>query len=273
VATTPDDKDPKKPDASQEAFVREVDDAVRQDVASNFLSRYGKATVGVVIAGLLGYAGWLWYSNNQAETAGALGGELMTALDSADANNAAAANSGAAKLARSGNPAYRGAALLLQGNVALAKGDTKAATTAFAKLANDGSAPEDLRQLATIRQTLAELDSLKPDVVITRMQPLLARDGKAEDATWGATALELTAIAKMQQGKTAEAQALYSKIANRKDAPPSLKSRASQMASMLSGAESPAAPTTAPTTAVPATANTAKQAGQNPATLTKETSK
>ncbi len=236
MAIPPEDNSPKKPDASQEAFVREVDDAVRQDAATRFFSRFGKPLIAVVVAGLVGYAGWLWYGNSQQESAGALGGQLMAALENADANNGAAAKAAADKLASVENPAYRGAAMLVQGNVALGNGDVKAATGAFAKLALDGKAPDDLRQLATIRQTLAEMDSIKPEMVITRMQPLLSGDGP-----WVPAAMELTAIAKMNLGKPADAQALYSKIANRKDVPPSLKARATQMASSLSGAKSASA--------------------------------
>ena len=241
MAKPPVEDTPRKPDASQEAFVREVDDAVRQDAATRFFTRYGKGVVAIVVAGLIGYAGWLWYGNSQTEAAGALGGQLMAALDSADAGNGPAANATAATLASAGNPAYRGAALLVQGNVALEKGDVKAASAAFAKLALDGKAPEDLRQLAVIRQTLAEMDSIKPDVVVTRMQPIVSGDG-----AWVPSALELTAIARMQQGKSAEAQALFSKIANRKDTPKDMKERAAQMASMLSGGDAPATTGTVP---------------------------
>ncbi len=248
VAIPPENDTPKKPDASQEAFVREVDDAVRQDAATRFFARFGKPLIVGAITGLFAYAGWLWYSNSQQENAGALGGQLMAALDSADANNGAAANAAAAKLARVDNPAYRGAAMLMQGNIALGNGDVKSANAAFAKLAQDAKAPNDLRQLAIIRQTLAEMDSIKPEIVVTRMQPLLSGDGP-----WVPAAMELTAIAKMNLGKPADAQALFSKIANRKDVPPSLKSRASQMASSLSGGATP------PAVATPAVAPVSNQ--------------
>lgn len=238
MATTPEDKDQKKPDASQQAFMREVDDAVRDDMAGQFLTRFGKPLAAVIIAGLVGYAGWLWYSNSKTESAGALGGELMASLDAMGSKAYPAAGAAAAKLAKTDNPTYRAAALLAQGNAAEAIADNTGAVAKYAAVAKDANAPEDLRQLALIRQTLAEMDIIQPDAVIARMQPLTA-----SEAPWAATALEITALAKLKQGKSAEAQALYSKISARKDTPPSLKTRASQMASMLSGSEAPSAST------------------------------
>jgi hypothetical protein len=226
------EKDPAKPDASTDAFVREVDDAVRQDSASRFFARYGKATIAIVVAGLLGYGGWLYYSASQTEVKGAQGSSLIEMLDSADANNAGAANTAADKLLKDATPTYKAATLMAKGNIALAT-DPKKAIGFFAQVAADANAPADLRSLALLRQTMAEMDSLKPDVVLTRMKPLMGKG-----TTWSATATELSAIASMKLGKNAEAQALYSSIANSKDAPESLKSRASQMASMLSGAAS-----------------------------------
>ncbi len=229
--------------AQDEAFIREVDEAVRSDIAITFWQRYGLGLIGAIIVTVLAYGGWLYYQSNRAEAAGAQGAELLAAM-AASENPALAETAGPklAKLAKEGKPAQRAAALLAQGNAAMRDGDSKAAAEAFAKLARDGEAPDALRALGTLRQTIAEMDSLAPDAIISRLKPLTAAE-----APYRATALELSALAQTRAGRPAEAQALWAKIAELKDAPDSLKSRAAQMASMLTGEAAPkAAPKAAP---------------------------
>ena len=45
------------PTNANDVFVREVDDAVRDDYIRNFWSRFGKAVLGLIVVGLIGYGG------------------------------------------------------------------------------------------------------------------------------------------------------------------------------------------------------------------------
>ena len=51
-------------------FLREVDDALREDQLFHALRRYGKPVGALVVAGLVGLAGWLWYDYHKATVAG-----------------------------------------------------------------------------------------------------------------------------------------------------------------------------------------------------------
>ena len=51
--------------AEQDVLVREVDEAVRQDEATEFFRQYGKAIVALVIVGLLAFGGWLWWKDHR----------------------------------------------------------------------------------------------------------------------------------------------------------------------------------------------------------------
>src|SRR3546814_1541115 len=62
----------------------------------------------------------------------------------------------------------------------------KGAAAKFASIAQDQSLAESFRDLALIRQTAAEYDSLKPDVVISRLRGLAVKGGRgsAAPAKW-----------------------------------------------------------------------------------------
>ena len=82
--------------------------------------------------------------------------------------------------------------------------------------------------LALVRQTYAEFDSLKPQTVIDRLKPLAVKG-----APWFGSAGELLAVAYLQLRRNREAGALFGEIAKDQKVPESLRQRAVQMAGVL----------------------------------------
>ena len=119
-------------------------------------------------------------------------------------------------------------AQILLANVTAAEGNSKKAVADYAKVAGDDSLPQPFRDLALVRQTAAEFDSLAPQQVIDRMKPL-AKPG----AAWFGTAGEMTAIAYMKMGKDNLAGPIFAQIAKQEDLPQTLRARAQQMAGAL----------------------------------------
>src|SRR3546814_9807998 len=72
----------------------------------------------------------------------------------------------------------------------------KGAAAKFASIAQDQSLAESFRDLALIRQTAAEYDSLKPDVVISRLRGLAVKGGP-----WFGSAGAMVALAYLRQGR------------------------------------------------------------------------
>ena len=59
--------------ARDNMFLREVDDALRQDQMAGIVQNYGKfILIGIVVL-LLALGGWFWYRHSQAEAAGVRG--------------------------------------------------------------------------------------------------------------------------------------------------------------------------------------------------------
>ncbi|HEY0164966.1 MAG TPA: hypothetical protein VGB39_06300, partial [Sphingomicrobium sp.] len=82
--------------------------------------------------------------------------------------------------------------------------------------------------LGLIRATTMEFDTIRPEQVIARLQPL-AKPGNA----WFGSAGELTAMALIKQGKKTEAGRLFAAIAADRQVPESIRARAVQIAGTL----------------------------------------
>jgi hypothetical protein len=250
-------------------FMREVDDAVRDDALRNFGSRFGRIIAVIVVAGLLALGGWLFWQSRAEAASGERGRQFGAVIDQVEQSRPKAAGVAAARFARGDDPTYRALALMIQGNAAVAAGDARTAATRFGAVANDTAVTQGMRDVAILRQTLVEFDTLTPAAVVARLRGLVAGNGPA----FGSAA-ELTAIAEMRRGNTAAAGQLFRRIAQAEGVADSLKSRAVQMAGMLgvdavvtSDGVAPAATATAPA-ARPAAGAVARPAA--PAEATKE---
>lgn len=209
-----------------EAFFREVDEAVRQDDLRSFWTRYGRWLVVLLVIGLAAFGGWLYWQSHkqqQAEETSEQFVQLLAGAASGNVNKAALT-----RLTQADQPGYRAAALLTRAGVESQQGDAKSAIATYAALAADAKLPQPFRDVATIRQTALEFDSLPPQQVIDRLKPL-AEVGNP----WFGSAGEMTALAWLKLGKTDLAGPLFAAIAKDPSVPRTIQTRAVQMASLL----------------------------------------
>ena len=229
MALTPTTQRPEKDrSGSDEAFLREVDDAVRASDLTSIWKRYGRWIWAAVVAGLLAFGGWIVYHNQQQAAADRQSEEFVDAMDKLRAGQEKEARAKLAILAKADQPGYRAMAQIVEANLLGEAGDTKKAVALYAKVAGDDSLPQTFRDLALIRQVSAEFDSLPPQTVVDRLKPL-ATPGHA----WFGSAGELTALAYVKMGKDNLAGPIFAQIAKQDGLPESLRSRAQQMAGAL----------------------------------------
>ena len=210
---------------SEDVFLREVDDAVREDNFKDFAQRYGLVIAAVLVIGLASLAGWIFYNNSQDEDSGLRSEEYVGAIDSLKQNNLDGASKALESLETADQDGYRAAAQMMQANIALEKQDVKKAVATYAKIKADETLPGPFRDLALIRQTAAEFDSLKPQQVVDRLKPMAVPGNP-----WFGSAGEMVAIAYLNMGKANLAGPLFAQIAKDKTVPPTIRSRALQMA-------------------------------------------
>ncbi|MDP1028360.1 tetratricopeptide repeat protein [Sphingomonas sp. KR1UV-12] len=220
---------------SNEAFLREVDDEVRRDQLTDFWKRWGLWVGVAVVAGLAAFGGWLFWQHRQAEVAGQEGEQLQAAYDALANGQAAKAGPMLTDLAGSSRGGYRALAKFSQADVLLRNNDLKAAAAKFAEIAGDTGLAQPFRDLALVRQTAAEFDTLKPQVVVDRLRPLAVPGNP-----WLGSAGEMVALAQLRLGQRGPAGQMFGQIARDEGVPDSIRQRAVQMASVLGVDAAPA---------------------------------
>ena len=229
MALTPTET-PKEKDRSltDEAFLREVDDAVRAGDLERFWKSYGRWLVAAVVAGLLAFGAWIYWQNQQTAAADANGEKFIAAVEKLDNGDEKGAMVDLGALAKAEQPGYRAMAQIMIANLAAKNDNGKKAVADYAKVAADTSLPQSFRDMALIRLTAAEFDALAPQVIVDRLKPL-SKPGNA----WFGSAGEMTAMAYVKMGKDNLAGPIFAQIAKQEDVPETLRSRAQQMAGSL----------------------------------------
>lgn len=226
--STPSTPAGKREVAQQDGFLREVDEALREEQFFDRLKRYGRGLALVVGLGLAALAGYLWWDNSNKAAAGLEAEGVTLALDRLEAGAVDEAAAALEPLAKDGSAATRASSAMALAAITLEKGDAEGAAKKFDAIAADAGLPQAYRDLAAIRSVSIRYDKLKPEVVVARLKPL-AVPGKP----WFGSAGELVGMAYLAQGKTDQAGALFAQIAQDKSVPETLRGRARQVAGGL----------------------------------------
>ncbi len=216
------------PPKTDEAFLREVDEELRRDQLAGFWTNWGVWVAVGVVAALAALAGFLYWQHRDGEAAGVEGEQLQVAYDALGANNAAAAAKPLTELAKSNRDGYRALAQFTQADVLLQKNDLKGAAAKLGAIAADSSLAKPFRDLALVRQTSAEFDTLKPQIVVERLRPLAVPGG-----AWLGSAGEMVAIAYLRMNQRQQAGTMFGQIARDATVPDTIRQRAVQMAGVL----------------------------------------
>ena len=230
------------PDTPNEAFLREVDENLRREQLETFAKRYGTWLIAAVVIFLVAVAGWLYWQNRQQQIASAQSEELMSVYNDIGGGRLEVAKRRLQPLESSGNKIVRALAFLTEAAIALDSNDRATALTKYRAITSDSGLPDSYRNLALVRATALEFDTIKPDEVISRMEPL-TKPGNP----WFGSAGELTGMAYVKQGQLQKAARLFTAISEDKTVPETIRNRAVQIAGTLEvESAAPAQPTAQP---------------------------
>jgi hypothetical protein len=222
------DKVAERDAAQKNVFMREVDDALREDEMLGAFKRYAVPVGAALAAGLLALGGYLWWSSHEADVRAGQAEQIVLALDKVDSGQQDAAFAQLTPVVENGTVGDRAAARMLQAGIATRQGKRDQATQLLAAIANDDHAPKPFRDLATIRSVALNFDKMSPDAVIARLRPLAV-----PGAPFFGSAGELVGVAYLKQGHRDLAAPLFGTIARNPDVPESLRARARQLAGTL----------------------------------------
>ena len=216
------------PPDSGDSFIREVDENLKRDQARDFAKKNLTWIIAAVVLFLAAVGGYLYWQNRRQQEAAERSEQLSAIFRDVGTGKAATVQPRLEQVANDSSGATAATARFAKAAVALENNDRKTALAEYSKIASDSSLAEPYRDAATIRRTALEFDTLKPEEVISRLQPF----SKAGNP-WFGTAGEMTAMALLRQGKKAEAGRLFATIASDTQVPETIRSRAVQIAGTL----------------------------------------
>ncbi len=216
------------PNDPAESFVREVDENLRRDQLRDIAKSYGKWLIAAVVLLLVAVGGYLYWQERQKQQVAEQTEAMSAAIDKIGEGNVKGATADLESLSNASNDVVRASSELARAAVALRQNDRKTALDIYKRIAADDGMPQPYRDLATVRGTMIEYDQLKPDEIIGRLSPL-AEPGKPFFGTAG----EMVALATLAKGDRNGAGRLFARIAEDRQVPQSIRSRAVQFAGSL----------------------------------------
>ncbi len=206
---------------------REIEDELRRDNLLKLWSRFGKYVIAFVVAAVVVAGAIVGWREHQATARRAEGDRFSAALNLARAGKDTAAAKEFAALANSGG-GYRVLAAFEEAELLAKAGDRKGAIAAYDRLAAASDIDPQFRDLAVLLSVMHGLPDADPKAAVERLSPLTASGNP-----WRASALDLTAAAKLKAGDRSGALAIYKKLADDLAAPQGLRARAAEMAAAL----------------------------------------
>jgi hypothetical protein len=205
---------------------REIDDELRRENLLRLWSRYSRYIIaGAVLLALIAIGVFAWRQHVASERLAQANHYTAAVALTRQGKDAEAAKVFAELATNDGGyglPAgFQEAALLAK------SGDRQGAIAAYDRLASSSVARE-YRDLAVLLAVMHQLPDGDPHAAIARLAPL-TENGKP----WRATALDMTAAAKLKAGDRGGALEIYQQLADDLAVPRELRARAAEMAAAL----------------------------------------
>lgn len=215
---------------SDDSFIREVNEELRQDQAKALWARYGSLFIGAAVAIVALTAAWVGYTYWVQTQANASGDRFSAALDLAGEGQNEDALAALEALEADGYGAYPVLARLRAATVSAETGDLETAVSEFDAVAADNSVPDAIRDMARLRAGYLLVDSGSYADVAARVEVLTADSSDLRHA-----AREALALSAWREGRSADALSLFEQIVGDEAAPRNTRQRAEIMVELIRG--------------------------------------
>lgn len=219
---------------SDDSFIREVNEELRQDRARQIWDRYGLAALGVaavVVAATMLYVAWDWWTTRQANASGDRFSQALTLANQGQSEQALAELSA---LQEDGFGAYPVLARFRAATVQADAGDHAAAIASFDAVAGDNAIPQAIRDTARLRAGYLLVDHGSYEDVAARVEAMISDDNALRHS-----AREALALAAWKDGQSDEALRLFDLIVDDARVSGNMRQRAQMMAELIRGTQEP----------------------------------
>jgi hypothetical protein len=219
---------------SDDSFVREVDEAVRQDELKRYWDRYGVYVLAgalLIVATVAGYKGWGYWRAQQAASAGARFVGAQTLEEDGKTEDAVAAFKA---LASDGPAGYQTLSQFELAAAAAEAGRREEAVKTYDALAADAGVDEILQGFARLQAAALLVDTVSLSEMKTRIDELAEGAGP-----WRNSAREYLGLTAYREGDNAEAERYFRRILLDPGVPANMRSRAQMMLALIVKADEP----------------------------------
>jgi hypothetical protein len=225
---------------SNDIFVREVNEEMRQERVRALWVRYGMIAIAVAVLVVAAAGGYVLFERYRAGVAAADGDRLIAAGSLIAEGKTDEAKAALEALVSDGSGAYPKLARLRLADMMQA-GDPAGAVVRYDEVANDTGTPADLRDMASIRAAYILVDTGSLADVRARVERLTG-DG----ASLRYPAREAVALSAWKAGDVATARPLFTQLQDDLGTPQGIKRRAGLMLELIAASTVPVAPEASP---------------------------
>ena len=198
-----------EPSALESEILREVEEDLRQEELKKLWKKISPFFTTAVVAALIGTGGYEYRQHLIRQQSALESEQLQDALADIENGKTDTALTALKSLRDSSSLGYKWLAALQYADVLAAENRPDEAVKALDYVANDKTAPQSLRSLATLNGVSLSIDAGKPDYAAlkTKLAPMIEANN-----VWTADALELDALIALRQGDAARAKEDYVRI-------------------------------------------------------------
>jgi hypothetical protein len=211
---------------------REIDEELRREQLLKLWDKYGVYVLGLVLAVVVGIAGWKYYQHQRTEANQAASNQFIYALNDLGSKRVIEGQKGLEALAASAPKGYAALARLRLASQQGADGSILDALKTYESLANDETVDPILRDFARLQIGMLKFDTMFFSDLRNQINSLTS-----DRSPWRHSARELLGMGAMKAGLGPEARSHFKRLLADSATPPGIAERARMMVAMLDEAE------------------------------------
>ncbi len=210
-----------------DAFIKEVDEDVKNDNLKAFWDKYGLYVIVFVVAALTLAVSFESIKAWKVKRDEAMSNTYISALDMQARGKLDGSLKMLQKISEDGNGIYRDIAKLQAVNILLEQGETDKALSELETIVNNEKINPSLRAASRLKFVSLKFDNMKSDEISAVLAPI------SNDAQWAPYAKEFMAMAAIRDGNLEQAKTLYNEIFAMPDLSDELRARVQDILSVL----------------------------------------